>query len=231
MLVWLAGAWSLGGCAGGAGSTGPSVTLPGDRYAEAFRETRNLLLGQGFVLERVDAREGVITTRAKGTAGLATPWDREQASLRHEMRDTLNRHQRAVRVEFTAAEPPPPESGPRSPASVEGLEEPAGASRDDGSGEAFEPPVRTTMRRDLRSYQGPVVATFRVTIERVQRPGFRPEPASIRLSPMHIDPDLRDRGMWPQHAVPIGRDHELERRLARRLHQRLGVPAPEASER
>ena len=51
------------------------ATAPGG-YAAAFDAAREVLREFRFELERVDARSGIITTRPKATAGLATLWDR-----------------------------------------------------------------------------------------------------------------------------------------------------------
>lgn len=200
------------GCAGrGAGE--PTVVLPPGRYPEAFTVTRDLLIARGFAVERVDARSGVITSTPKRTAGLATPWDREQATFGDEFRDVMNRHRRIVRVSFTPADLAEPESGPRSPAAVGDIESDPASPASLGV-------------LDLRGYDGPVHARFHVTLERVHRPGFRPEPASIRLSPISEDPALRERGMWPEYAVAIDRDLALERQLAQALRRRLALPMP-----
>lgn len=97
-LLVLVGAILLGGCAA---APGPGrFTIESGHYAEAFDAAREVLRSMRFVLERVDAREGVITTRPKPTAGLVTPWDREQSSLTQEGEDFLNRQQRRVRISF-----------------------------------------------------------------------------------------------------------------------------------
>lgn len=76
------------------------VVIDAGRYDAAFDAARQVLRDQGFVLERVDAAAGVITTREKTTAGIATPWDREQSSVEQEVADLLQRQQRVVRITF-----------------------------------------------------------------------------------------------------------------------------------
>ena len=61
---------------------------------------REVLMEYRFALDRVDARRGVVTTHPKRTAGLATPWDREQSGLDQEWEDLFNEQRRVVRVEF-----------------------------------------------------------------------------------------------------------------------------------
>lgn len=88
---------SLSGCS--TPGTGEFQVPPG-RYAAAFDATREVLLSNRFILERVDAQEGVITTRAKPSSGLGTPWDGEQSTLGQEIEDLAQMQQRRVRVTF-----------------------------------------------------------------------------------------------------------------------------------
>ncbi|MEZ6243960.1 MAG: hypothetical protein R3B57_13065 [Phycisphaerales bacterium] len=100
-LTWIAPlvvAALLGGCRAPGDQVSVGVA-PGD-YARAFDQTRDVLAEYRFTLERVDARAGVITTQPKATTGLATPWDRDQSSLRDEWADLVNEHERQVRVTF-----------------------------------------------------------------------------------------------------------------------------------
>ncbi len=98
-----------GGCARVRG-TG-EFRIDGTQYAAAFDAARESLIGRRFVLERVDARAGVVTTLAKNTAGAATPWDGEQSTLDQEVEDLLNAQQRRVRITFevVGSESTPPE--------------------------------------------------------------------------------------------------------------------------
>lgn len=103
MLIPLAlASWVMGGCAGPAGSA-EFLVAEGD-YARAFDAARDVLIDHGFTLERIDAQAGVITTRAKPTSGLATPWDGEQSTPGQEVEEFLNRTQRRARVTFAPAE-------------------------------------------------------------------------------------------------------------------------------
>ena len=89
----------------GCASNGPlTVDIPGGAdntaYSKAFDAARNTLVARRFELDRIDARAGIITTRAKPTAGAFTPWDREQSSLFSSLEDTVHQHQRRVTVTF-----------------------------------------------------------------------------------------------------------------------------------
>jgi hypothetical protein len=102
VLIALLSAGALGACAGSGGEA--RFRVPEDRYAETFDAARRALVDMGFVLDRVDAQAGVITTRAKPTSGLATPWDREQSTPGQELEEFLNRTQRRARVTFEPVE-------------------------------------------------------------------------------------------------------------------------------
>ena len=87
----------LGGCR----ASGPtSVTVSPERYADAFAQTRDLLREQGFELERVDAREGVISTRPQNSSGFWTPWVTTEQRLGDEVEASLHRTRRTVEVRF-----------------------------------------------------------------------------------------------------------------------------------
>jgi len=64
---------------------------------------RDVLSEYRFVIDRVDARRGVVTTEFKSTQGIVSPWDGEQGSLREESADFVNQHERSVRVEIDDA--------------------------------------------------------------------------------------------------------------------------------
>lgn len=91
-----------GGCASTQGPA--SVEIEAGQFGEAFVAARETLRELRFPLERVDAAEGVITTSAKASSGLATPWDREQSSLSQEVEDLLNHQSRRVRITFVPRE-------------------------------------------------------------------------------------------------------------------------------
>lgn len=107
MVRWLTSPWLLllaipGACASREAPT--SLAVEPDAYAATFDAARRVLRDRGFVLERVDAQAGVITTRPKTTGGLATPWDREQQSVAQEIEDAIQRQQRIVRITFDPTE-------------------------------------------------------------------------------------------------------------------------------
>jgi hypothetical protein len=79
---------------------GTFVVPPGE-YESAFDAARKTLVEHRFTLERVDAGEGVITTREAASAGLASPWHPYQSTPGDEVEDLLNQQFRRVRVTFT----------------------------------------------------------------------------------------------------------------------------------
>jgi hypothetical protein len=89
-------------------------TVPADQYAAAFEAAREVLLRYRFTLERVDAAQGVITTRPRESSGLASPWDSEFTTIGQEIEDVAHRQQRAVRIAFD-----PPETQPTSQPTAE----------------------------------------------------------------------------------------------------------------
>lgn len=86
------------GCASPRGTV--SFEVPAERYDEAIDAVRATLRDARFEVDRVDAEAGVVSTYPKPTAGIATPWDTEQATLGAEVGDLVNQHERVARVEF-----------------------------------------------------------------------------------------------------------------------------------
>jgi hypothetical protein len=102
LIAALAFAGMLTGCS--ARGTGEFL-VPAGRYDQAFVAARETLRDFRFTPERIDAQAGIITTRSKPTAGLATPWDAEQSTPGDEVGDWLHRRTRSVRIEFDPAAP------------------------------------------------------------------------------------------------------------------------------
>ncbi len=194
---------ALIGCASGpvvSGEGGRFETKPG-RYAQAFDIARDELAGMGFTIDRVDAYAGVISTKPKSSGGLATPWDREQASLKSEVADLFHPQQRLVRISFV------PASGiDRIP-----TDEPVTQITGEGA------PISIAEA----SQSEPVVGLVEVMIERVYKPYKRVSRVHV-LSTNHTrDPTLRARGMERSFTVITQRDHALEEKLASRIASRL----------
>ena len=198
---------ALGACSG----TGPTTfdVAPAE-YNRAFSEAREVLRDYHFTVQRVDAASVVITTQPKLTAGLGTPWDDEQSSLRDEWEDFTNSQRRRVRITFE----PKAASAAADSTTTENL-----------AGSPF---------IDLMHVNEPIIARVEVTVDRVERPGWRPATKSVRLSNRTRDPELEDRAMYPDYSVPERRDDALGARIVREIQRRVAAgaapptePAPE----
>lgn len=194
VILGLAGVLACSGCST---PTDPNVAIAAGQYPDAFEATRESLRELNLTLDRVDAASGVITTAMKPSSGFATPWDLEQSGADQEWEDFINRQRRFVRVEFVPA----------------GEETPV-ARRDPAAAKAA-PSV------DLRDYAGPVVATVSVTVERVQRPGWRVNTKSINQSTFTRDPELAAAGKFPTYTVELEPDRRLAGRIARDIQRKL----------
>lgn len=113
----------LGACASSVeelNAAGSTLPVAAGRYDTTFNAARQVLRDRGFILERVDAHDGVITTQPKTTAGLLTPWDLEQQTFGQEVEDLFERQQRVVRITFDP--PEPPESAPAATSAAPAVE-------------------------------------------------------------------------------------------------------------
>lgn len=106
LIPLLAACLLLGACASvPPGARADHAMDPGD-YPGLFDAARETLAEHRFTLDRVDAARGVITTAPKRTAGLASPWDREQTTLSQRVEDLAHQHERIARVTFEPADNP-----------------------------------------------------------------------------------------------------------------------------
>jgi hypothetical protein len=94
----------LGGCRAQAPPGPRTVAFERERYEHVFQSTKDELRRLGFVLDRIDGREGVITTRPKESTGLASPWEMDESSLRQELENYLQRQRRRVEATFVPAD-------------------------------------------------------------------------------------------------------------------------------
>jgi hypothetical protein len=179
-----------GGCASAPPGAPPDV--PAERYATTFDAARDVLRERRFDLARVDSSAGVLTTEPSVSAGLFTPWSRDQQTFDDELDDTLNWQQRTVRVEFAPVEP------------TDGTPGPAGAA-----------PV------DLVAHPRATRLEVRVTIERQHRAGQQPQPASSFMTSRWDDPALDRRGLG-NYKVTMRRDEALERAIVAEITERAG---------
>lgn len=85
------------GCSSVPDNGGRFAVAP-EQYQVAIDASRSVLDRYGMSIERVDAAYGVVTSQPKRTAGVVTPWDREQSTARQEWEDFVNRQSRVVRI-------------------------------------------------------------------------------------------------------------------------------------
>lgn len=182
-----------------------SFDVPAGAYAAAFDAARDALREHRFTIDRVDAREGVITTAPKPSAGLFSPWDREQTTFRDEAADLLHDQQRVVTIRFEPAGIPPP------------------TGREIGAQTAPAAPPR-----DLTTLQGPLRAEVTVVLLRLRRGTWRTDADSIYLSTFASDttPDAPPSRFYE----PIKRDPRFASHLAELIAGRLAPDEPNDDE-
>ena len=183
----------------------PAIVIPAGRYTQAFDAAREAVRGLRFDLERVDARQGVLSTRAKPSDGLATPWDLEQTTTRQELEDLVNQQTRRVRVVFLT-----PVVRPGQPPSEE---------LDDL------PPLQDApMPQDLFAHTGSVTMRVVVTRTRTQRPGWRLATNSVRSSTFTVDPARGATAEVAEYESPAGEDKDLALRVVEQVRVALDLP-------
>ncbi len=97
---------ALVGCASPPTGARADADITPESYPDLFNAARAVLTNYRFTIDRVDAARGVITTHPKRTAGLASPWDREQSSLAQEFEDLVHQQERTARITFEPADAP-----------------------------------------------------------------------------------------------------------------------------
>jgi hypothetical protein len=187
------------------------IIIPAGKYTQAFDAARDAVRELRFDLERVDARQGVLTTRAKATNGLATPWDVEQSTTEQELEDLVNQQSRKVRVVFTAR-----------------AAQPSGAAASDDLGDL--PPLQDApLPQDLLSHPGTVTMRVVVTRSRTQRPGWRLSTNSVRSSSFSIDPARGETPEDAEYESSAGEDRDLATRVLESVRVALDLPKPRTS--
>jgi len=185
----------------------PAIIIPAGRYTQAFDTARDTVRSLRFDLERVDARQGVLSTRAKPTDGLATPWDLEQTTTRQEIEDLVNQQARRIRVVFLA-----PVARP------EGKAAPADEIDD------LPPLQEAPAAQDLLSHTGSVTMRVVVTRTRTHRPGWRLSTNSVRSSTFAVDPSRGETAEVAEYESPAGEDKDLALRVVEQVRAALDLP-------
>lgn len=185
----------------------PEFAVPAGSYRRAFEASESVLRDFRFNLARVDARAGVISSQAKNTSGLATPWDVEQSTLGQEFEDLVSNHSRRIRITFER-------SGGSSGSLAAGGD--AAATSGGGAPENFD--------------NAPLVGRVDVVLIRTYARNWRPSSTSILDSSYAYDPMLAQSGQSQVYEAPLTRDERLAARIAERIRARLareaGVTAP-----
>ncbi len=189
-----------------------AIIIPAGRYTQAFNAARETVRSLRFDLDRVDARQGVLSTRAKPTDGLATPWDLEQSTTQQEIEDLVNQQTRRIRVVFIAPV----------------------ASREGGAAPADEiddlPPLQEAPSpQDLLAHTGSVTMRVVVTRTRTQRPGWRLSTNSVRSSTFAIDPARGETVEAAEYETPAGEDRDLALRVVEQVRLALELPKSKLS--
>jgi len=85
----------------------PQFEVAAGDYARAFEAAKRVLRDSQFELERIDAREGVITAAPRPSSGFATPWIGHGTTFGDGTEGLAHFQQRSVRIEFqSVAEAP-----------------------------------------------------------------------------------------------------------------------------
>lgn len=93
-----------GGGSGAAVLEGRLQVFDAVSYPGLFEASKGELRARGFLLDRVDARGGVITTRGLLSAGAITPWV-GGAGVGSALDDAMHRNERVVRIVFSRSSP------------------------------------------------------------------------------------------------------------------------------
>jgi hypothetical protein len=151
-----------------------------ESYPHIFNAAREILAEYRFTIDRVDAARGVITTHPKRTAGLATPWDREQSGLRQEIEDLAHQQERTARVTFE-----PPEAPTRVIVQI-----------------VLGRVHRPNWRIETDAIRQSTHARDPIAIRAGQPPEFREPVAEDRALAQRIMADIHARSGIPTHATP-----------------------------
>lgn len=190
-LIFTAGV--LAGCASRPGAA--LVDVPAGRYSAVFQAAKDVLRDAQFELDRVDAEGGVITTRARGSSGLATPWLPHSAGFSDAVTGLAQRERRRVEVVFSAAGE-------------------ADQQRETPGSDVARPALPPDM---------PLRLEVLVTVERVYRPGKRVDATGVRLTSYASDPSMRQDGLEPAFAVESRKDAGLAGVLAEKIRKSAGI--------
>lgn len=93
----------------------PQFDVAAGDYPRAFEAAKRVLRDSQFELQRIDAREGVITAAPRPSSGFATPWIGHGTTFGDGTEGLAHFQQRSVRIEFVPASEPLAEGNPQAP--------------------------------------------------------------------------------------------------------------------
>ena len=201
LLAILIAGLALTGCAK---ETASRLEVRPANYDTAFDATVAALRDEQFLLDRVDRRLGVITTRPRPASSFLEPWKGDNSTPAQAVESTLHYERRVVRIEFDPVGGLEPETGPAALPPF-GQVSPA---------QPFFIPA---------DHRGTLVVNVRCFVERSHRPGLQVPTMAVRRSNVTIDPALQERGVTNQFWEPIARDAQMESRLRQRISDRAGA--------
>lgn len=247
VLVIAAALMGLVGCRSGT-SAPLGLETPAANYDAAFDATLRALRSEGYQIERVDRRFGVITTRPRTTPTAFEPWRGWGNPVDVAVEGTVHHQQRTIRVAFQPLDPAdapaadaagsdaqPTDDGARSDAD----EPPANAIANATPDNDVDPSARQPLALESSTritptatnpwpfqparHSGLLRVEVTATVEREQIAGRRIETTSVRHSSISADPRWRERGIGVRSWNAIARDPWLEREIMEVL-ERTGGP-------
>lgn len=180
-----------GGCA--RSQPRPQFEVAAGQYPQAFEATKRVLRDAQFELQRIDAREGVITAAPRASSGFATPWIDHGTTFGDGTEGLAHFQQRSVRVVFM----PLPDQELNDSAYAKVV--------------------------DLRAFEGVLRADVSVTVERFTKPGRRVDSTGVDLMSFAEDPEALASGAQPAHTRVLREDPELAGRIARLVEAEVGA--------
>lgn len=197
MLLWGLGLTPGLGCASRPADSAPAdpPMVAAADYEAALDATADVLRDRGFVVDRRDHRFGVVSTEPLGAATMFEVWKPNNVNADAAIRSTLNDQRRTVTVTLTPA-------------------------WDQAQG----PDAEAETEAEAEANTPPYLLSVEVQVERRQTVTRRVggAPANRVFSYLDAAPvELQRRGIDDEFWRPLGRDPELENRIAQQITRRL----------
>ena len=218
------------GCASTASPRVVALETSASAYDDAFEATLDTLRREGYRLERVDRRFGIITTKPRTTPTLFEPWRGWGNPVDTAIEGTLHHEQRVLRVAFRPADPAEaPESAGGGvdltpPVPIEGTTVAPAYE----SATVITPTRLNPLPFQPARHQGQLRVEVTATVEREQIAGRRIETTSVRHSSITLDPRWQERGISVRSWNAISRDPWLERQIMTALVDAGATPEASA---